>query len=314
MPSYYIDKYVQGSYSQSHSKYEPTAGIQCACNALLAAGWAKVQNIAYWSSFDLDHVLDLGDDLYKHLGLNRYLDVSDLPHYVRTADGYNFYVNKVHLHDGQAVIGRGERFILNAFRNGSCAVLFINSTVTAITLHSRAYYFFDSHSRDSRGLSVADGSSVLLKFANILQLENHIQVAHLEYQGRERQYFQLQFVEIEVTDVLIDRNIRFVPSQRDVRNNGVNQNKYTATIEHEKMGTPIQNQAVTYDQNVNNDIMEIDFRRYQLKTDRKYENQEEDSLKSQAQWKSLEGRSSIDVLKIDLKEISFNNERRRLNY
>ena len=107
---------------------------------------------------------------------------------------------------------------------------------------------------------------------NILQLENYIQVAHLEHQGKEIQYFQLQFVEIEVTDVLIDRNIRFVPSQR---NNGVNQNKYTATIEHEKMGTPIQNQAVTYDQNVNNDIMEIDFRRYQLKTGRKSENQEE---------------------------------------
>ena len=184
MSSYYIDKYVQGSYSQSHSKYEPTAGIQCACNALLAAGWAKVQNIAYWSSFDLDHVLDLGDDLYKHLGLNRYLDVSDLPHYVRTAAGCNFYVNKVHLHNGEAVIRGEERFVLNAFRNRSCALLFINSTVAAIILHSRACYFFDSHSRDSRGLSVADGSSVLLKFANILQLESYIQVAHLECQGR----------------------------------------------------------------------------------------------------------------------------------
>ena len=114
----------------------------------------------------------------------------------------------------------------------------------------------------------------LLIILFIIKLEIYIQVAHLEYQGRKRQYFQLQFVETEVTDVLIDRNIRFVPSQRDVRNNGVNQNKYTATIEHEKMGTPIQNQAVTYDQNVNNDIMEIDFRRYQLKTDRKYKNEE----------------------------------------
>ena len=84
-----------------------------------------MQNIACWSSFDLDHVLGLGDDLYKHLCLNRYLDVSDLPNYVRTADGYNFHVNKVHLHDGDAVKGRGERFILNAFRNRSCGLLFI---------------------------------------------------------------------------------------------------------------------------------------------------------------------------------------------
>ena len=58
--------------------------------------------------------------------------------------------------------------------------------------------FFCLHSRDSRGLSVADRLSVSMKFGNILQLENYIQVAHLEYQGRERQYFRLQFVEIEM--------------------------------------------------------------------------------------------------------------------
>ena len=77
------------------------------------------------------------------------------------------------------MIERGKRFILNTFRNRSYALLFINSTVAAVILHSRACYLFDSQSRDSRGLSVADGSSVLLKFANILQLENYIQVAHL---------------------------------------------------------------------------------------------------------------------------------------
>ena len=48
-------------------------------------------------------------------------------------------------------------------------------------------------------------------------------------------------------DVLIKRNIRFVPSQRNLRNNGVNQKNYAVTIEHEKVGTPIQNHAATYD-------------------------------------------------------------------
>ena len=141
-------------------------------------------------------------------------------------------------------------------------------------MHSRASCFFDSHSRDSRGLSVADGSSVLLKLATILQLENYILVAHLEYQGKERQNFQLQFVEIKVADVLIDRNIRFVPSQRNVKINGVNQKKYSETIEHEKIQTPIQNHAAIYDQNVKDDIMEIRFHRYQLETDRKSESHE----------------------------------------
>ena len=30
--------------------------------------------------------------------------------------------------------------------------------------------------------------------------QNYIQVAYLEHQGRERQYFQLQFIEIEVNE------------------------------------------------------------------------------------------------------------------
>lgn len=81
---------------------------------------------------------------------------------------------------------------------------------------------FDSQSRDNRGLSVADKSSVLLKFADILHWGNYIQDAHLEYQDSERQYFQLQFVKIKVADVLINRNILFVPRQRNVSNNGTN--------------------------------------------------------------------------------------------
>ena len=51
-----------------------------------------------------------------------------------------------------------------------------------------------------------------------------------------------------------------------MRNNDVNPKKYTTTIEHEKIGTLMQNHATTYDQNVSND-MEIDFHRYRLETD-----------------------------------------------
>ena len=76
-------------------------------------------------------------------------------------------------------------------------------------------------------------------------------------------------MKVEVADVLIDRNVRFVSSQGNVRN-GASSKKYIANIEHEKIGTPIQNHAVTFDQNVNDDF-EIDFDRYQLETDRKFE-------------------------------------------
>ena len=81
------------------------------------------------------------------------------------------------------------RFLFNPLFpcSRSAALLFINSTVTAIISHSRLYYLFDSHSRDSRGFAVSNGTSVLLKFSCLQQIENYIEVIHLEHQGRERQ-------------------------------------------------------------------------------------------------------------------------------
>ena len=59
MPSFVLEKSVQGSYDQSHSKFGETAGMQYSCNALLAVSCVKFQN------FDLDFVLDLGDNFLK---------------------------------------------------------------------------------------------------------------------------------------------------------------------------------------------------------------------------------------------------------
>ena len=42
--------------------------------------------------------------------------------------------------------------------------------------HHNHYYLFDSLSRDSRGLSEVDGTSVLMKFSDLSEAENYIQV------------------------------------------------------------------------------------------------------------------------------------------
>ena len=105
------------------------------------------------------------------------------------------------LHDGEAIIGT--RFLFSPFLpcSRSAALLFINSAVTAIISHSRSHYLFDSHNRDSPGFAVSNETSVLLKFSCLQHVENYIEVIYLEYQGREKQYFQLQFLEIEVENL-----------------------------------------------------------------------------------------------------------------
>ena len=82
MLSFILEKSVQGSCNQSHSKFGETAGIQCVCNALLAICWAKFRKVSCWNSLDFDFVLDLGDNLFESLGLHRCLDASDLPKHI----------------------------------------------------------------------------------------------------------------------------------------------------------------------------------------------------------------------------------------
>ena len=45
---------------------------------------------------------------------------------------------------------------------------------------------------------MVDGTSVLMKFRDLYELEKYLQVAYLKYRGRQQAYFQLQFVEVNV--------------------------------------------------------------------------------------------------------------------
>ena len=60
------------------------------------------------------------------------------------------------------------------------------------------FYLFDSHSRDSRGLSVVDGTSVLINFSDLFKIENYVQVFCLECHSMEQSYFQLQFIHFSI--------------------------------------------------------------------------------------------------------------------
>ena len=69
---------------------------------------------------------------------------------------------------------------------------------TAIISSRNRYYLLDSHIRDERGLSVIDGTSVLMKFNDLFEIEKYIQVRYLEYRDRQQAYFQIQFIEVTV--------------------------------------------------------------------------------------------------------------------
>ena len=132
-----------------------------------------------WKTIDLDHVLDVGDNLLEYLGIDRNLDVSDLPNQI-FLEGFGGSITKLSLHDGETTIGSGQ-FLLSTFQNRQSALLFMNGTVTGSIELSRTFYLFGSRSRNRQGLTNSDGSSVFLNFSILEHVQIYIQVIHLEY-------------------------------------------------------------------------------------------------------------------------------------
>ena len=56
---------------------------------------------------------------------------------------------------------------------------------TALISSQKFFYVFDSHIRDKRGLNIANGRSVLLKFGYIFEIQKYIQLAYLGYRDQQ---------------------------------------------------------------------------------------------------------------------------------
>ena len=75
-PTYNIKKLVKASFHQGNMMFGVSAGMQCACNALISICWSKIKKMAYWNSCDLDSILLKGAELFKSLNLWRYFFLS----------------------------------------------------------------------------------------------------------------------------------------------------------------------------------------------------------------------------------------------
>ena len=72
----------------------------------------------------------------------------------------------------------------------------MESFTTARISSGKWFYLFDSHSRDEKELNVIYGSSALMKFNDLFEIEKYIQVVYLQYRDRQQAYFQIQFIEV----------------------------------------------------------------------------------------------------------------------
>ena len=194
---------------------------------------------------DLDHILTEGDRLYKTLNTFDMLSVDDLPCFVRVYDE-NVQIEFLQLETKLASLTYGAPFLRNivSTTENVLFLLFMGGYTTAVISSQNFFYVFDSHSRDERGLNIANGRSVLLKFRYIFEIEKYIQVAYLKYRDQQQLYFQAQFIRIktEVIEVISvcskhKKSVKRNYNQQYYRKNSPNNSKRKRQIYSGKFGT-----------------------------------------------------------------------------
>ena len=64
--------------------------------------------------------------------------------------------------------------LLNTFLNDNYAILILDGYMMAIVKQSNYFYLFDSHARDFNGMPNPNGTAVVMKFINTLELEQYL--------------------------------------------------------------------------------------------------------------------------------------------
>ena len=197
-PTYNVTKIVKASF-QGDPMFGVSAGMQCTCNSLFSICWSKIMKVCYWKPCDLDYVLKKGDQLFKNVGLYRYLSPDELPRELQIG---SCIVRVSYLQNSTVEIKTSKSDFLRPsfvqFSDKSNGVIFfVNQLTFSIVWCASSFYIFDSHSRDDVGKLSQEGVSILMRFSSLRQVQNYISENYLA--GRESILCQVQYILIELS-------------------------------------------------------------------------------------------------------------------
>ena len=195
-----IGSSLSGSFHQgSIEQFGVSAGMQCSYNALYPLVCSILKSsLNWWDSRDLEVILLNGDMLLKAQDKPYFLSVLDLPQrfpvgksecLVEYQDNYFSFIMSAKCYIGLA------NELSSSFSASTGIVFFIAGLCLGVMSSKGYIYLFDSHSRDSHGRHIQDGTSVLLRFKNMLDLSKHIISTYFAPPLISLQ-FEIQFVNI----------------------------------------------------------------------------------------------------------------------
>ena len=168
-------KVIQGSFHQGHKQFGETAGKQCTCCSLFSVVFSIVKNPGSWDTIDLDYVLKNGTEIYRGVNKDGFLMFSELPREINILES-KFYIEFLENDYGLlhyysvygSLIDRKSLSISDGF------LLIVNKKCISVMWNKRAFFLYDSHSKNNQGKSSPDGTATLIKFNSLKALENYI--------------------------------------------------------------------------------------------------------------------------------------------
>ena len=188
MQSGFCVRCITGSTHQASVKYSPVSrGKQCTPVSFFATLYTSVFDVIYWTSRTVDFVLDHGDCIYQSVPHQQeYFDYTELPLSVSFPPDNEYVTCRF----GDHMSG----FLHSATSNGfslsfsdaiiaACEqalgyLVTVCQTCVAVVRHNSSYFLFDSHSHNSAGMPVSNGTAVLLEFSSLDSLCAHMRRLH----------------------------------------------------------------------------------------------------------------------------------------
>ena len=147
----------------------------------------------------MGYILTAGNRLYSSLGFrSQLLSVDELPDLIRIKNIVISYI-KTNPETGLITWSLGGQFLqnnchFNANSSGNGIIFIMAGFSFAVIWSENGCYFFDSHSRDINGFPSPVGTSVLLKFGSVYEVQEYIREVYLAKASKMSQYYQIQYL------------------------------------------------------------------------------------------------------------------------
>ena len=198
-----FEKTVAANINQGHSKYGESAGKKCVAICLFAISFACLTDLSRWTPKSLDRIIGHGDIFYVSLGLNRYLEVDDLPLQLSILHStinvsYNLKTSGILTRETDDIRSLILIIEQNSSDNNGFLIIPKEICIAAILKHSRKsplkYHMFDSHSRNLMGQFDGHGTGILVTFNHISHFVSYLCSTYLNDNNNNRIPYVIQFI------------------------------------------------------------------------------------------------------------------------